>query len=111
MKIKPSFITNSSSAAFTIMKHNLTDIQIKLIYDHIEIAYAVCPSGKSKHGGRVHNINRPLYRGFHPYDSEWKISEDEEIISGFTSMDNFNMYWFLKEVVGVKEEDINYEGE
>jgi hypothetical protein len=104
MKIKTTFITNSSSASFTILKHHLNELQIALIYDHMEIAYLASRTYK------INKINglKLFTSHFSEYD-KWKINEDEEKISGFTSMDNFDMYWFLTQVLKIKEEHIVYD--
>jgi len=107
MKIKTTFITNSSSASFTIMKHHLSDLQIKLIYEHIEVGFLVSNDGRYN-GRHVHFINDPQFRRSYSYD-EWSISEDEETISGYTTMDNFDMMWFLTEVLQIKQEHIDYD--
>lgn len=96
MKIKTDHVTNSSCASFVIAKKNLTNLQIELIINHIEAAkmynQQVC-AGDSDFGW---------------YD-EWKINDLKNSIAGETSMDNFDMLKFLL-VIGVKEEDIQYEG-
>ena len=109
MKIKPTFVTNSSSASFTIMKHNLTELQIQLIYEHIEVANALVPDGVIN-GRNVHWCNDPHYNNRY-FSDEWNIKEDERTISGSTSMDNFDMYWFLTSVLKIDEEHITYEGD
>jgi hypothetical protein len=43
------------------------------------------------------------------YDQAWIIAENETEINGSTSMDNFDMLWFLS-MIGVDSEHINYEG-
>jgi len=108
MKVKTTFVTNSSSASFTILKHHLNDLQIQLIYDHLEVAYLVTQTGQ--HNGRtVHYINDPIFghQAFR-YD-EWQIDEDENVIHGDTTMDNFDMFWFLTQVLKIKEEHIYYD--
>lgn len=93
MKIKIDFITNSSSASFYIMKDRLTEDQILMIYNHINLSHVL--------------KNKPmnLYNG--PFDG-WRITQDHEKVMGDTTMDNFNMLWFLTEI-GIKEEYIHYE--
>ena len=87
MKLKIDFITNSSSASFTICKSNLTELQIYQIKNHIQIIKEFSPDNYS---------NDP-----------WKISETDKFIRGSTMMDNFDMLWFLSSI-GVKQEYIDY---
>lgn len=90
MKIKTDFVTNSSSAGFVISKHVLSGHQVDLIKNHIKVA--------------------EVSRGNFGYRQEWHIEETEHEIRGYTSMDNFNMFDFLQEVVKVDRKDINYDG-
>lgn len=78
MKIKIDFITNSSSANFTIPKKYLTKEQILMIHSHIEIGLMIA---------KRDNLSI--------YTDEWYIKETKDEISGRTSMDNFDMLWFL----------------
>jgi hypothetical protein len=80
MKIRNSFVSNSSSSSFIIKKCYLTPEQIEYIRDH------------KQHG---------LYFGIDYSDDYWAITEDDSSISGYTSMDNFDMSEFLDKI-GVK---------
>jgi len=91
MKIKTDFVTNSSSASFTISLKYLSQCQINLIWDHIEIGMIIARE-----------------EGRNEYNHAWQISQNENVIQGSTSMDNFDMLWYL-EKIGIRREHIDYE--
>ena len=98
MKIKIDFVTNSSCASFVILKENITNLQKFLIKNHTAAANEYL-------GRNLDNLE--------PWDwtnrDGWDIEETETEIKGDTTMDNFDMLWFLT-VIGVKDEDIEYKG-
>ncbi len=89
MKIKSDFVTNSSSASFVISKNVLSANQVHMINEHIKIAE-----------NADENYGSP---------QAWNIEETENEMRGYTSMDSFNMFDYLQEVVGVERKDINYD--
>jgi len=93
MKIKIDFVTNSSSASFYIFLDRITEEQRLLIHNHIEASHAL--SGK------------PQYL-FNDWNQAWKITEDDKKIIGDTSMDNFDMLWFLDEI-GINRDNVHYD--
>jgi hypothetical protein len=93
MKIKTDFVTNSSCASFVIEKKNLTNIQTLLIQNHHEFCEQYHPQSLE----------------YTPDHSGWSISDVDNKILGDTSMDNFDMLWFLLEI-GIDEGHIEYKG-
>lgn len=96
MKLKSDFITNSSSSSFIIDKKHLTKKQIMMIHDHIEIGKIL-----------TDYMDMNMYHGSYPisFYNEWIINEYADQIRFDTSMDNFDMWWFLRKI-GVKDEHI-----
>lgn len=70
MKIRTGFVSNSSSSSFTIRPEDLTVRQLQQIYDHADEAG----------------------------ENAWSIHEDEKFVRGYTSMDNFDMRVYLRNI-------------
>jgi hypothetical protein len=85
MKIRDGFVSNSSSSSFTIRKRNLALSQIYMVLNGAELA-----SMK----------DNP--------DDAWRISDDEDSISGYTCMDNFNMRRWLINEAGISEKYLEF---
>lgn len=86
MKVRIGFVTNSSSSSFIIAKKHLDADQIEAIKKH------------DKLGEKF---------GMPCTDWYWGIEENEDFISGYTSMNNFSMYNFL-EGINVPERYVNW---
>jgi len=84
MKAKIDFVTNSSSACYVILKENLTELQLFMIRNHIEAA-------------KMFDDNI--------YEEAWRIDENDQQIEMSTTMDNFDMLWFLQ-MIGIDENKI-----
>jgi hypothetical protein len=85
MKIRNGFVSNSSSSCFYIYLKNLKDIQLQQIVDHST-------------WGKILKMDYP--------EDKWEIVVGEDVVTGFTFMDNFDMFEFLKEI-GVDPENIS----
>lgn len=81
MKSRQGFVSNSSSSSFVIRKRYFSEYQIHLIKNNPEDSFKEDP---------------------------WYITEDEWEISGYTSMDNYDMAEYL-EKIGVDLKNIKWE--
>lgn len=119
MKIRNSFVSNSSSSSFIINKKDITEQQADYIRRHQEV------SNMEEFPTIVNQTRRVCYEDdniiiikkqqeeptydYDYYDRNdyenkcgehdaWSISEDENTIEGYTSMDNFDMRHFLRRI-------------
>lgn len=76
MKLRNGFVSNSSSASFVLLKKYLTKDQIKEIL--------ACNEKELKHDGG--------------YDEFWHIKDEEDVITGITTMDNDILHAILYEM-------------
>ena len=95
MKIRNGFVSNSSSSSFIIKKDKLTEDQISAIKDYEQI-YNELP-----------DIIKECNDLFEAAEG-WNIEEGDEEIRGYTYMDNFGMFDYLR-IIGISEFDIDLE--
>lgn len=94
MKIRNGFVSNSSSSSFIIPLIELSNDEIETIKNHINIA--------KKHTD---------YYSFGWVDDgdKWSIRIDENYLSGYTNMDNFDMYEFIHKYMKIPKEIVKWD--
>ena len=95
MKIRNGFVSNSSSSSFIIKKEKLTKDQISAILNYEEV-YDKIPD-------IIKHCNDMIYGA-----EGWNIEEDDNEIRGYTYMDNFGMFDYLR-MIGISEFDMDLE--
>jgi hypothetical protein len=102
MKIRNGFVSNSSSSSFMIARRFVSDWQLEQIKGHIHKAYKIDPT---------HDWPSECRPGFVPGEwhcgSAWSISVDEDLVEGYTCMDNFDMHHFLDQI-GIDMERVRF---
>jgi hypothetical protein len=88
MKIRNGFVSNSSSSSFLIPINALTENQITKIQNHIEV---------TKNWLLQNDSDIDAYE-----DDKWEIQVTDKCVYGYTFMDNFNMSFFLRKILNLK---------
>jgi hypothetical protein len=73
----------------------VSDHQLELIERHIEKAYKVDPTYDWPYECSPHYVKK---EDSWEFSNRWSISVDEDLVEGYTTMDNFDMHHFLSEI-------------
>jgi hypothetical protein len=113
MKIRMGFVSNSSSSSFVISLSSITEEQKWKIYNHIEVAKKllidqVCTIENEQYWGESARVNDNYVTSVAEHDA-WAIEEKDGLLTGDTSMTNFDMEWFM-EAIGINKARFSRDG-
>jgi len=116
MKFRSGFVSNSSSSSFVVQKKYLTPFQIECIKNHGELA-KMFEDSMNKTVEDVYDFEELDKKDMYNYwsfdlccQATWEIEEKEDTVEGWTTMDNFNMKWFLRQI-GLTEDQFEIHGD
>lgn len=101
MKVRNSFVSNSSSSSFVIRTEYLTDAQIRRIHDHIRESNIIddfLDKLETEYNLSGKYVDSFFKKEYASEDHRWYINEEYQEISGSCNMDNFNMGKFLDQI-------------
>jgi hypothetical protein len=114
MKSRVGFVSNSSSSSFVVETKYLTEEQKAAILDaHGYITNDPVLSPELIQDPMMDKWSMGSNdRTYHPDGGwiayPWRVEEKDGALHGFTSMDNFDMRWFMKRI-GVDMEKVDME--
>jgi hypothetical protein len=101
MKIRNGFVSNSSSSSFLIPINALGSQQVNMIKNHIEVTQNWSEYVKGEQEKEIYCDE----------SDRWDIDINEKCVWGYTFMDNFDMRFFLNEIVKVNEKYVYWDGD
>lgn len=92
MKVRNSFVSNSSSSSFCIKKKGLNPIDLMLIKNYEKFIFETI---KEKCPNELWTKDKTEYLGDNWISNKWDIKETKTKIKFFTTMDNIDLILYL----------------
>lgn len=106
MKIRSSFVSNSSSCSFMINKLDLTSAQFKKIKNHINVYNKWLKSLSEKQKVKFFGKDKNYWPHLQRVQDTWSINETVDNYAFSTDMTNFPMIFFLENIIGVNVDSV-----
>jgi hypothetical protein len=121
MKLRLGFVSNSSASSFIVSKKNLSEKQIYMINHQLETCKNIIKNRKIVKFNEFENIDPYGEENWQDMDGlgklemmmeyinkgdEWIVENRKNNLFLWTIMDNFDIRWFLENVVEVDPIDI-----